>query len=66
MTDAAIAEWRAISPRRYLWLDRATKLAAIGLVAIGLELGGSTPEGLAAAALGVAVGLATVPIHTNE
>ncbi|WP_435345886.1 hypothetical protein [Haloarchaeobius sp. HRN-SO-5] len=50
------------SPRRYRWLDRATKLAGIALIAGGLEVGGDTAIGIALAALGVAVGLATVLI----
>jgi|GEM_PF-327952 len=66
MTGASAVPSIALSPDRYRRLDRVTKLAGIALVAVGLELGGSTPEGLATACLGVAVGLLTVPIHTNE
>ena len=49
-----------LSPRRYRWVDRATKLAGVGLVGAGLNAGGSTPTGVAFALLGVALGLATV------
>jgi hypothetical protein len=52
----------ALSPRQYRWLDRTTKLAGVVLVAAGLEVGGSTPAGIALAALGVACGLTTVLI----
>jgi hypothetical protein len=49
--------------RRYRWLDRTTKLLGVGLVAVGLELGGGTVEGVVVAALGVGLGLATVFVH---
>ena len=49
--------------RRYRWLDRATKLLGVGLVAVGLELGGGTVEGVLVAALGVGLGLTTVFIE---
>jgi len=44
----------------YRWVDRASKLAGIGLIAAGLAVGGDTVAGIALAAVGVAVGLATV------
>lgn len=53
------------SARQYRWLDRATKLTAVALVAVGLEVGGDTTLGIALATLGVAVGLATVIIDTQ-
>ncbi len=51
-----------MSARRYRWLDRLTKLAGVALIAAGLEVGGDTLPGVALAALGVALGLATVLI----
>lgn len=57
----------AVPPRTYRRLDYATKLGGVGLVAVGLEVGGATPSGLALGALGAAVGLSTVFIEpTNE
>ncbi|WP_121823025.1 hypothetical protein [Halostella salina] len=55
----------ALSARQYRWVDRITKLLGVGLIAAGLEAGGSTPTGIALAALGVACGLTTVIID-NE
>jgi hypothetical protein len=49
-----------LSERTYRHLDVATKLLGLGLVALGLELGGSSPTGLALGATGAAVALATV------
>jgi len=51
-----------LSARRYRWLDRVTKLAGVALIAAGLETGGDTLPGIALAAAGVALGLATVLI----
>ncbi|MFC7324678.1 hypothetical protein ACFQMF_08805 [Halorubrum rutilum] len=51
-----------LSPRRYRWADRLTKLGGVGLIAAGLDAGGGTPTGLALAALGAALGLSTVLI----
>lgn len=62
MTDSNAARRLALSPRRYRWADRLTKLAGVALIAAGLETGGSTPAGIAFAMLGVALGLATVLI----
>ena len=50
----------ALSERSYRWVDRASKLAGIGLIAAGLEVGGDTLPGVALAGAGLAVGLATV------
>ena len=61
-TDSGGRRLAALSPRRYRWADRATKLAGVGLIAAGLDAGGGTPAGVAYAALGVALGLATVLI----
>jgi hypothetical protein len=51
-----------LSRRQYRWLDRATKLLGVALIAAGLEVGGSTLAGIALALLGVACGLTTVLI----
>jgi hypothetical protein len=56
----------ALSARRYRWVDRISKLAGVALVAAGLDVGGSTPAGVALAALGVALGLATVFIANDD
>lgn len=53
----------ALSSRQYTWLDRATKLGGVVLIAAGLDVGGDTLAGLVLAALGVALGLSTVIIH---
>jgi hypothetical protein len=52
----------SLSGRQYRWLDRASKLLGVALIAAGLEVGGSTPAGIALALLGVACGLTTVLI----
>jgi len=44
----------------YRWVDRASKLAGVGLIAAGLAVGGDTAAGVVLAAVGVAVGLATI------
>jgi hypothetical protein len=62
MTDSGGRRLTELSPRRYRWADRATKLAGVGLIAAGLDAGGGTPAGLGLAAFGVALGLATVLI----
>jgi len=48
------------SRRRYRVLDTTTKLLGLALVAGGLEVGGSTPTGLALAVAGVASATLTV------
>jgi len=64
MTESSTFRLAELSPpRRYRWADRATKLAGVGLIAVGLDAGGGTPAGVAFAALGVALGLATVLIE---
>jgi hypothetical protein len=55
----------ALSRRQYRWLDRASKLLGVALIAAGLEVGGSTPAGIALALLGVACGLTTVLIDNT-
>ena len=49
-----------LSERTYRHLDIATKLAGVGLLALGLELGGSSPTGIALGVAGAALALATV------
>lgn len=53
-----------LSSRAYRWLDRATKLAGVALVAGGLEVGGSTTAGLALAITGAV--LATITIFIDN
>lgn len=55
-----------LSARRYRWLDRATKLVGVGLIAGGLEVGGGTAAGIALAAAGVTIGLATTVLETEQ
>jgi hypothetical protein len=50
----------AVSRRQYRLLDTASKLIGLALVAAGLEVGGSTPTGLALALVGTACATATV------
>ena len=54
MTDVVL------SPGRYRLLDRASKLGGLALVAAGLEVGGSTPTGLALAGVGTFLAVITV------
>jgi hypothetical protein len=56
----AAASGLDLSPRTYRFLDRATKLGGVGLVALGLDAGGDTLVGLALGVLGAAVALTTV------
>lgn len=63
MSDATAEGGIALSARRYRWLDRVTKLAGVAFVALGLEAGGGTLEGIAYATVGVALGLATVLVN---
>jgi hypothetical protein len=53
----------SLSARTYRFVDTATKLAGVALVAGGLEAGGATPVGLALGAGGAALALATVFIE---
>jgi hypothetical protein len=55
-----------LSPRRYRWFDRASKLLGVALVGAGLDAGGGTTAGLVLAALGVVCGLATVVVSPGE
>lgn len=49
-----------LSERRYRLLDTTSKLFGLALVAAGLEVGGSTPEGLVLAVAGTACATFTV------
>ncbi|QCC47343.1 hypothetical protein [Halobellus limi] len=55
----------APSARQYRWLDRASKLLGVALIATGLHIGGGTPAGIGVAAAGVAAGLLTVLIDNQ-
>lgn len=55
----------ALSERQYRLLDTASKLLGVGLVAVGLDVGGSTPTGFALAVAGVFCATLTV-ILTHE
>ena len=55
-----------LRPRTYRWTDRVTKLLGVVLVAAGLDAGGGTATGLVLACLGVALGLATVCIESDD
>jgi len=66
MTESSAPRLTELSPRQYRWADRATKLAGVGLIAAGLDAGGGTPAGVAFAALGVVLGLATVLIDNHD
>lgn len=57
---------RTLPARQYRWLDRVTKLLGVGLIAVGLEVGGSTLEGIALAAAGVCIGLSTVLLRSDQ
>jgi hypothetical protein len=50
----------ALTERRYRLLDTTSKLLGLGLVAAGLEVGGSTPLGLLLAIVGTACATMTV------
>ncbi|WP_146418070.1 hypothetical protein [Haloarcula hispanica] len=54
-----------LTERQYRLLDTTSKLVGLVLVAAGLEIGGSTPTGIALAIVGAACATATVFI-TNE
>jgi hypothetical protein len=55
-----MTELATLTHRQYRLLDTASKLAGVGLVAAGLEAGGSTPAGLALAVAGTACATLTV------
>lgn len=54
-----------LTDQQYRLLDTTSKLVGLGLVAAGLEVGGSTPTGIVLAVAGAACATATVFI-TNE
>lgn len=62
MSDETSSPMIALPARRYQWLDRATKLTGVILIAGGLNAGGDTPTGIALAVIGVVIGLSTVMI----
>jgi hypothetical protein len=55
-----------LRPGTYRWVDRLTKFLGVALVAAGLDAGGATSTGLVLATLGVATGVATVCIDTDD
>jgi hypothetical protein len=63
MTGSRSGRQLALPARQYLWLDRATKLIGVALIAAGLEVGGDTVLGLGLAVLGVIFGFTTVIIE---
>lgn len=57
---------RTLTTRQYRWLDRATKLTGILLIAAGIDVGGATAAGLLLAGVGVAIGLTTVFLNMEQ
>lgn len=55
MTDTV-----SLSEQQYRLLDTVSKLLGLGLVAVGLEVGGSTPTGFALAVAGALSATLTV------
>ncbi|MFC5367509.1 hypothetical protein [Salinirubrum litoreum] len=55
----------ALSPRTYRYLDRATKLVGVGLVAAGLNAGGDTLTGLTLGVVGALLALTTVFLRSD-
>lgn len=53
----------ALDSRTYRWVDVATKLGGLALVAVGLEFGGGTADGFALAVVGAALATITVFIE---
>jgi hypothetical protein len=67
VADGAVASRRpALSDRRYRYLDRATKLVGLALVASGLNAGGDTLTGLTLGALGALLALTTVFVRRQR
>lgn len=60
MSEFAVSIGASLTARQYRWLDRATKLAGVGLIAAGLHVGGSSTLGLALAVAGAVIGLTTI------
>jgi len=65
MTDTDAWGSVPLTDRQYSLLDAASKLCGLGLVAVGLDVGGGTPTGLALAVAGAVCATATVFV-TNE
>jgi hypothetical protein len=55
-----MTELPRLTERRYRLVDTASKLLGLALVAAGLEVGGSTPAGIALAVAGTASATVTV------
>ncbi|MDS0261231.1 hypothetical protein NDI56_17665 [Haloarcula sp. S1CR25-12] len=55
-----MSERPALTESRYRLIDTASKLVGLALVAAGLDVGGSTPAGLALALAGTACATLTV------
>ncbi|WP_458207807.1 hypothetical protein [Haladaptatus sp. NG-SE-30] len=55
-----------LSKHQYRRLDQLTKLLGVVLVAIGLDMGGSTLAGIAFGALGVCIALLTIFIDYEQ
>ena len=55
-----MSDVRTLTARQYRVLDTVSKLAGVGLVAAGLEAGGSTPTGLALALAGAICATLTI------
>lgn len=55
-----------LSARRYRYLDRASKLLGLGLVAFGLDVGGDTLGGVMFGVVGAAIALTTVFVRRVE
>ena len=56
----------SLTSRRYRFLDVVSKLAGVGLLAGGLELGITSAPGIAIAGLGVIIGVSTVFISRTQ
>ncbi|WP_458189614.1 hypothetical protein [Haladaptatus sp. NG-WS-4] len=56
----------ALSEGQYRRFDQLTKLLGVAFVAVGLDIGGSTPTGIAVGALGVCIALLTVFIDYEQ
>ncbi|MFC7116428.1 hypothetical protein ACFQH2_17785 [Natronoarchaeum sp. GCM10025703] len=62
MTDATATRGPALTPRRYRWVDRLTKLTGLALISVGFHTGITTLAGLVLVLLGLISGLVTVLI----
>lgn len=55
----------ALTDRQFRYLDAGTKLAGVGIMAIGLAVGIETAPGLALVLAGVLLGVSTA-FHTED